>query len=217
MTLRPSRIRILLVEDSAIVRAGVATVLASHNQISIAAEAADAATALAVAKSLVPDVVLLDWRLPGSNGDSLCRSLRASLPEAGILVLTSAGDSATVKAAISAGADGYLLKDTDARTLADAVLAVAEGRTVFDHSLADVLGRLYRGSPQAGRVALSDAELRILKLISSGMTNKEIGSSLGLAEKTVKNQLTHIFETIGVRTRVQAATWWLREFGTDGA
>jgi DNA-binding NarL/FixJ family response regulator len=214
----PSRIGILLVEDSPIVRAGVAAVLSTHPDLRIVGEADGADAALANASLLAPQVILLDWRLPGVAGDALCRSLRTQFPDTGLLVLTSSGDPAVLRAALEAGADGFLLKETDGRTLADAIRAVAEGRTVFDRSLTETLANLYRssprppaaGSPAAAFRRLGAQELRLVELVAAGLTNKEIGQRLAIAEKTVKNNLTRIFEQLGVRTRVQAATLWLQ-------
>jgi DNA-binding NarL/FixJ family response regulator len=209
-----ARKTVLIVDDSPIVRAGIAAVLGTYPRLLIVAEAGDADTALSNATVLKPDVVLLDWRLPGAEGDGLCRKLRALLPDSGLLVLSSAGDPATLRAALDAGADGYLLKETDARTLAEAIISVSEGRAIFDKNLTETLASVYRSeAPRSGHQALkllSQQEREILRLVAEGLTNKEIGARLTLAEKTVKNNLTRVFETLGVRTRVQAATWWLQ-------
>jgi DNA-binding NarL/FixJ family response regulator len=210
-----ARVRVALVEDSALVRAGVRAVLDGDSSLEIVGEAGTAADGRALVESARPHVVILDWRLPDSAGDSLCRELRGILPDGGILVLTSSGDAATVRAALEAGADGYLLKDTDGSTLREAIRAVAEGRTLFDRSLTEVLASLYgaRGhapGDERRRACLTEGEERLLGLLAEGLTNKEIGVRLGIAEKTVKNQLTLLFPKVGARTRVQAATWWLR-------
>lgn len=213
----PTRHDLLIVEDSQIVRAGITAVLSTHPDLRIVGEAADSETAIANAEVLQPDVVLLDWRVPGVRGGELCAALRKTLPAAGILVVSFSADPAQVRAALDAGANGYLLKDNDGRTLAEAIRTVANGRSVFDRSLAEVIGTIYRSDTKpatnAALLSLPEQEREILRLVAAGHSNKEIGNELGIAEKTVKNHLTHIFDRIGVRTRVQAATAWLRHVG----
>lgn len=204
---RPARV--LLVDDSPIIRLGLRAALEDRTDIAIVGEAGNAAEGIALAKKLTPDVVLLDLRLPDQPGFVACRELAQTVPNARVLILTSSTDERNVQQAISAGAYGYLLKDNDGTTLASAILAVAAGRSVLDPSVADQVVRMMKRGPEqspADRIrALSLQERRVVALLTSGRTNKEIGDELGLTEKTVKNYVATIFDKLGIQRRAQAA------------
>jgi two-component system, NarL family, response regulator DevR len=205
----PQPVRILLVDDSPLIRLGLRAALEDVPQVTIVGEAATAAEGVAAAEKLKPDIVLLDLRLPDKPGFAACREIVAKTPAPRVLILTSSTDERNVQEAISAGASGYLLKDNDGATLASAIAQVAAGRSVLDPTLTDQVVRLVKarseGSAAARLKALSHQERRVVELLTDGLTNKEIGERLGLTEKTVKNYLAVVFDKLGIARRAQAA------------
>jgi two-component system, NarL family, response regulator DevR len=203
------------VDDSELVRLGLRTLLELHRgDIEIVAEAATVAEALARIPPARPDVVLLDMRLPDGNGVEACRHLRATTPPPRILFLTSSVDDDLVADSIRAGASGYLLKEINGQELVRAIREVASGGEAIDAAVTSRLLRLVRGdgeSPGQGG-ALSAQDRRILALLAEGKTNKEIGSALGLAEKTIKNYLTALFDKLGIERRSQAAAYYVQHY-----
>lgn len=205
--------RLALVDDSELVRLGLRTLLELHREhIEIVAEAANVAEALARVPAARPDIVLLDMRLPDGNGVEVCRRLLAAAPSCKVLFLTSAVDDDLVADSIRAGAAGYLLKEINGKELVKAIRDVAAGGQVIDATVTERLMRIVRGeaSPQVPADSLNAHERRLLALLAEGKTNKEIGSALGLAEKTIKNQLTALFERLGIDRRAQAAAYYVR-------
>jgi two-component system response regulator DevR len=199
-------VRVFLVDDHEIVRRGVAEVLEEDPGITVAGEAGSVAEAMARVPAVRPDVVVVDMRLPDGNGAEVCRQLRARVPGVRTLVLTSYADPDAVAAAIRAGASGYVLKQVRGPALVSAVRTVAAGGTLFDP---DVGPR-----PTAGRrpvngdnrlAQLTDQERTVLRLIGEGLTNRQIGGRMGLAEKTVKNYTSHLLAKLGLERRTQAA------------
>lgn len=206
-------VRLALVDDSELVRLGLRTLLELHREhIEIVAEAANVAEALARVPAARPDIVLLDMRLPDGNGVEVCRQLLATTPSCKVLFLTSAVDDDLVADSIRAGAAGYLLKEINGKELVKAIRDVAAGGQVIDATVTERLMRIVRGeaSPQVPADSLNAHERRLLALLTEGKTNKEIGSALGLAEKTIKNQLTALFERLGIDRRAQAAAYYVR-------
>lgn len=213
---KPSpRLRLLLVDDSEVVRTGLRTLLGQEPGLEIVGEAGTVATAVAAGDRLRPDVVLLDLRLPDGSGTEACRRLLKSVPATRILVLTSVLDDRTIEDAIRAGAHGYLLKEIDGRGLVQAVRDVAAGKSILDPAVtARVLELAKSGStPRSPLEALSPQEKRVLGLIAEGCTNKEVGARLGLSEKTVKNYLSTVFEKLNVSHRAQAAVIYAQSNG----
>ncbi|MEO6874368.1 MAG: response regulator transcription factor [Opitutaceae bacterium] len=209
-----NRIRLVLVDDSQVVRMGLRTLLATEPRIEIIGEAGSVGTAVETCARLRPEVVLLDIRLPDGTGFDACRQILAKLPDTRILVLTSVADETLVDEAIRAGAHGYLLKEIDARGLLQAVFDVAEGKSTLDPAVTARVIQLVKGGSSANRNALailSPQEQKVLALIAEGQTNKEVANGLGLAEKTVKNYLSNIFEKLHVSRRSQAAAMFVRE------
>ncbi|MBP6864918.1 MAG: response regulator transcription factor [Candidatus Didemnitutus sp.] len=204
-----SPLRILLVDDSPLIRLGLRAALEGRTDMQIVGEAGTAAEGVAAAERLKPAIVLLDLRLPDKPGFAACREIVQRLPSARVLILTSSTDERNVQQAITAGAYGYLLKENDSATLANAILHVAAGRSVLDPSLANQVVRLVQRGPELSAVdkikALSFQEQRVVALLTEGRTNKEIGDKLGLTEKTVKNYLATIFDKLGIARRAQAA------------
>lgn len=202
-------LRVLLVDDSPLIRLGLKAALEDRPELTVVGEAGTAAAGLAAVEALKPDVVLLDLRLPDRPGTAACREITQRHPHVRVLMLTSSTDERNVHEAISAGAHGYLLKDNDGGTLVAAITQVAAGRSILDPSLADQVVRLVKHHPgmtAAERIkTLSSQEQRVVKLLAGGLTNKEIGEQLGLTEKTVKNYLATVFDKLGISRRAQAA------------
>jgi len=210
-------IRLVIVDDSELVRAGLRALLEDIPGLQLVAEAGTAAAALEVCQREKPDVVLLDLRLPDGTGLEVCRELLKLRAETRIVFLTSADDENTVDEAIRAGAHGYLLKDINGPGLVQAIRAAAAGQSTLDPMITARLMKLVReaGAPTT-LAALSPQERRVLALIAEGRTNKEVGAELGLAEKTVKNYLSNIFDKLHVTRRAQAAAMYARERATGG-
>ncbi len=210
-------VRLALVDDSELVRLGLRTLLGLHrDKIEIVAEAAGVAEALALLPPARPDVVLLDMRLPDGTGVTACRQLLTLAPGARILFLTSSVDDDLVADSIRAGASGYLLKEINGAELIRAILDVAAGGQAIDAAVTARLLRIVRGDgapgPGTGEL-LTPQDRRLLALLAAGRTNREIGAELGLAEKTIKNQLTALFEKLGIGRRSQAAAYYVQHFG----
>ncbi len=206
-------IRVAIVDDSPLIRMGLRAALEEHPEISIIGEAANAAAGIALAEKSKPDVVLMDLRLPDKPGFAACREIMQRCPGAKVLILTSSTEERNVHEAIAAGALGYLLKENDGSSLARAILQVAAGHSVLDPSLLDQVMRLvkHQHGPSAAHKlkSLSHQEQRVVALLASGLTNKEIGEKLSLSEKTVKNYLANIFEKLGITRRSQAAALYV--------
>lgn len=205
-------IRLILVDDSELVRLGLRTLLEHQPGLLIVGEAATAKTARALFAEHSADVALLDIRLPDSSGLDLCRYLHTHHPATRVIFLTSAGDSATLDEAIRSGAQGYLLKEIDAAALLGAIRTVAAGGSILDHAVTSRVFSLVK-APAARSLleTLSAQEEKVLALVTAGRTNKEAAHELGLAEKTVKNYLSTIFEKLQVSSRAQAAALYARE------
>lgn len=213
-SLPKNRIRLVLVDDSQVVRMGLRSLLATETRVEIIGEAGSVASAVETCARLRPEVVLLDIRLPDGTGFDACRQILAKLPDTRVLVLTSVADETLVDEAIRAGAHGYLLKEIDGRGLLQAIFDVAEGKSILDPAVTARVIQLVKGGSSATRDALavlSPQERKVLALIAEGQTNKEVASGLGLAEKTVKNYLSNIFEKLHVSRRSQAAAMFVRE------
>ncbi len=203
----PAPIRVFLMDDHEIVRRGVADVLETDPGITIAGEAKNAAEALARVPALRPDVAVLDVRGPAGDGGSVCRELRSKMPELKVVMLTSYSDDEALFDAIMAGASGYLLKQVLGQDLVTAVRTVAAGGSLLDPTAtAAVLDRMRRATEPAGPMAkLSEQERTVLELIGEGLTNRQIGERMFLAEKTVKNYVSHLLAKLGLERRTQAA------------
>jgi two-component system, NarL family, response regulator DevR len=200
------RVRIVLVDDSEVVRMGLHALLSAEPTFELVGEAGSVASAIDVCGRLKPDVLLLDLRLPDGTGFDACRRILQHLPETRVLVLTSVVDDTLVDEAIRAGAHGYLLKEINGRGLVQAISDVAAGKSILDPAITARVMRLVKsGGSQDALSTLSAQENRVLALIAEGRTNKEAGSELGLSEKTVKNYLSNIFEKLHVSRRAQAA------------
>ncbi|HZB50590.1 MAG TPA: response regulator transcription factor [Mycobacteriales bacterium] len=200
-------IRVFLLDDHEVVRRGVADLLGAEPDLTVVGEAGTAAEALARVPATRPDVAVLDVRLPDGDGVTVCRELRSRMPELRCLMLTSFADDDALFDAIMAGAAGYVLKQIRGSDLVGAVRTVASGQSLLDpRTTARVLDRMRsvaaRQDPLAG---LSEQERAVLDLIGEGLTNREIGERMFLAEKTVKNYVSHLLAKLGMQRRTQAA------------
>jgi two-component system response regulator DevR len=199
-------VRVFLLDDHDVVREGLRFLLERHG-IEVVGEADNAADATARIPALRPDVAVLDARLPDGSGIEVCRAVRSVDPGIRALILTSYDDDEALFAAIMAGASGYVLKDIHSNDLVGAIRQVATGNSLIDPALtARVLDRIRTGGGAAPELAgLTEQELRLLALIAEGLTNRQIGERMFLAEKTVKNYVSTILGKLGVERRTQAA------------
>lgn len=200
-------IRVFLLDDHEVVRRGVAALLSAEDDIEIVGEAGTAQQALARIPASRPDVAVLDVRLPDGDGVSVCREVRSQLPNVACLMLTSFEDEDALFDAVMAGAAGYVLKQIHGSDLVGAVRTVASGQSLLDpQSTAKMLQRVRdRAARKDPLAALSDQERQILELIGEGLTNRQIGERMFLAEKTVKNYVSNLFTKLDMRRRTQAA------------
>jgi DNA-binding NarL/FixJ family response regulator len=201
-------IRIFLVDDHEIVRRGVADLFEDEQDLEIVGEAATVTEALARIPTVQVDVAVLDVRMPDGNGVELCRDLRSQKPELRCLILTSYSDDEALLNAIMAGASGFVLKQVLGNDLISAVRRVGAGESLLDAKTTEALMKRIRqgkdsdGGPLAG---LTDQERAVFDLIGEGLTNRQIASRLFLAEKTVKNYVSHLLAKLGMQRRTQAA------------
>jgi DNA-binding NarL/FixJ family response regulator len=210
----PADIRVFLLDDHEIVRRGVRDMLEAEPGITVVGEAGTAESALARIPALRPDVAVLDVRLPDGDGVTVCREIRSRMPEVACLMLTSFGDDEALFDAIMAGAAGYVLKQIRGTDLVGAVRTVARGESMLDPDAASrVLARMRDQATKTDPLAgLTQQERKILELIGEGLTNRQIGERLFLAEKTVKNYVSALFAKLGMERRTQAAAYASRIF-----
>jgi DNA-binding NarL/FixJ family response regulator len=196
-------IRLLIADDHPVVRDGLRAMLATQPDMELIGEAATGTEAVAQARALGPDVVLMDLQMPDLEGPAAIATLREQAPEVRVLVLTTYGTDADITRAVDAGATGYLLKDAPREQLFGAIRAAAEGESVLSPSVATrVLGRMRAPAEEA----LSPRELEILQAVARGLSNKDIGRRLYVSEATVKTHLLRVFGKLGVDDRTAAVT-----------
>lgn len=199
-------IRVLIADDHPLFREGVAHSLAGEPDMALVGQAANGEEALRLARDLLPDVVLLDITMPGKGGIAAAAQITTACPATKIVMLTVSEHEDDLLAAFKAGARGYVLKGVSARELARVVQTVADGEVYVSPSLAaSILVDLTRSRLPDPLAELTERELQILRLVSEGLTNREIGDRLSLAEKTVKHYMTNILGKLHVRSRVEAA------------
>ena len=203
------KIRVFLLDDHEIVRRGLRELLESEGDIEVVGESGLAREATARIPALRPDVAVLDGRLPDGSGIDVCRDVRSIDPTIKALILTSYDDDDALFSAIMAGAAGYVLKQVRGTDLLETVRRVAEGKSMLDPSVtAQVLERLRRGPEKPDALAvLTDRERQILELIGEGLTNRQIGERIFLAEKTIKNYVSSLLAKLGLERRTQAAVF----------
>jgi DNA-binding NarL/FixJ family response regulator len=196
--------RVFLADDHELVRYALRSLLEDASDMEVVGEAADGDSAVSGCLETVPDVLVLDLRMPGMGGVDVCREVRSRCPQTNVLVLTSFDDDEELFGALSAGACGYLLKETRPDRIVRAVRAVADGQAVFDSAVAD---RVIAGKPKGNHGLddpLSDRELEVLDLMARGHSNKEIGRQLWIGETTVKTHVSHILRKLGQSDRTNA-------------
>lgn len=215
MIANPTRpIRILLVDDHEMVRVGLRALLGRFPELEVVGETSTAATAVAETARLVPDVVLLDARLPDASGLEACRQIRQQDLPTRVVILTAYGDDALVLEAATAGVDGYLLKEIGAEALVNAIKVIALGQSILDPAVTRRVLTHFKSltaEPSQDKLAsLTPQERRLLQLVAEGKTNKEIAATMGLSDKTVKNYLSHVLEKLNLNRRSQAAAYFAR-------
>jgi DNA-binding NarL/FixJ family response regulator len=198
-------IRVLIVDDHAVVRRGLEELLASVEDIEVLGSAPDGAEAERVARELEPDVVLMDLSMPNVDGVTATARITAALPDCRVIVLTSFAEQRKVLDALGAGAIGYLLKDSSPDDLIAGVRSAAMGQSPLHPKAAALLIDARRGEMQPPK--LSPRETEVLELVGEGLANKQIARRLAISERTVKAHLTSVFQQLGVGDRTQAALW----------
>jgi len=200
--------RILLVDDHALFRSGIHALLQRHEEFSVVGEAADGMEGFKQAISLAPDIILLDLNMPGLSGLETLRMLKESLPTICVVMLTVSEDAEDLLAAVRAGANGYLLKNTDMQAFIDGLKRAIKGEAVISPQLTGklMLG-LQGGDSATEKEGLSPREREVLALLAGGASNKELARRLELAESTVKIHIQHILRKLNLTSRVQAAVY----------
>jgi two-component system, NarL family, response regulator DevR len=214
-------LRVMLVDDHQVVRDGIKLLLADTDDVVVCAEASSAREAIAVAAQALPDLIVMDVRLPDGSGIEATRDIRAARPQAQVLMLTSFADDEALIASIMAGAAGYVLKQIKGAELLQAIRTVGGGQSLLDPAVTkSVLERLRKGKHlvrDEKLARLSPQEERILALVADGRTNRQIGDELGLAEKTVKNYVSSILAKLEVARRAEAAAYLARHTTLPGS
>lgn len=208
-------ITVVLVDDHAIVRTGLRAYFDTEPGISVVAEAADGLEALARIDALardgrVPDVVLMDMQMPRLDGVETTGRIKERWPEIEVIAVTSFVEEARIRAALEAGATGYLLKDADADDVVDAIRGAVAGQIRLDPAVATALALSLR-TPVSSAATLTPRELEVITLVAEGRTNREIGRRLGVAERTARTHVSNILTKLGLASRTQAAMWAVRE------
>jgi two-component system nitrate/nitrite response regulator NarL len=217
MSSSPGPIRILLVDDHALFRKGIASLLKEQRDFEVIGEAANGREALEKARNLMPDIILMDLAMPEMDGLAATRQIKEEIPQVRIVILTVEEEDNSLFEAVKSGAQGYLLKKIEPQALFGTLRGVAQGEASISRVMAGkLLEELRRQAnhqaPQAGRThGLTSREREILELVSQGKSNKEVAKAISIAENTVKNHLKNVMEKLHLENRVQAATYALRE------
>ncbi len=207
----PSSIRVFLLDDHEVVRRGLREMLEAEDDMEVVGEAGTAEEAFGRIPATTPQVAVLDVRLPDGDGVEVCREIRARHPEISCIMLTSFSDDEAVYAAIMAGASGYLLKQIRGTDLVAGIRKVAMGQSLLDPTVTTrILERLRRKDDADELASLTDQERNILELIAEGLTNRQIGERMYLAEKTVKNYVSNMLAKLGMSRRTEAAAYAAR-------
>jgi DNA-binding NarL/FixJ family response regulator len=203
-------IRVLIVDDHAIVRGGLSALLQTTEDLEVVGEAADGLEATRLAADLKPDVVLMDLSMPNSDGVQATREVLAACPDTHVLVLTSLADQKWILDALEAGAEGYLLKHSEPEVIMSGIRSVVTGGSPLDPKAARLLlTNRRRAQPQSS--PLTERETEVLEMVRDGLPNKIIARRLGISERTVKAHLTNVYQRLGVSDRTQAALWAQRQ------
>ncbi len=212
------RTRVLVADDHVLYRRGLEMVLSTEDDIEIVGEASDGAEAIARAEELLPDIVLMDIRMPRRSGIEACSTIKGAVPSTKIIMLTISDDESDLFEAVRAGANGYLLKDVPGEDIADGIRAVMGGQSLISPSMAGALltefAEMSKRSEQVTRLPaprLTDREMQVLRLVARGMANKDIASALFISENTVKNHVRNILEKLQLHSRMEAVVYAVRE------
>ncbi|HYM84324.1 MAG TPA: response regulator transcription factor [Candidatus Dormibacteraeota bacterium] len=204
-------VRLVIVDDHEVVRRGLVSLLDRRDGFEVVAEAGSVAEGLEMTRRFVPDIVVMDGRLPDGSGIEACREIRSELPDTRVVILTSYPEGAAVLAAILAGANGYLLKEIRGRDLVSALEAVGRGESLLDPAVTgrvlELIRRMASGQYADALAPLTAQEHRILLLVAEGKTNKEIASEVFLSDKTVKNYVSSILSKLDLERRTQVAAF----------
>lgn len=214
----PDPIRVLIVDDHALFRRGLEIVLAQEADITVVGEANDGVEAVAKAAELLPDIVLLDVRMPRRGGIEACTAIKGVAPSARLIMLTMSDEEADLYEAIKAGATGYLLKEIPPHEVADSVRAVYHGQSLISPAMASKLltefATMIKGAGAEDQVPapqLTDRELEVLKLVATGLNNRDIAKKLFISENTVKNHVRNILEKLQLHSRMEAVVYAVRK------
>ena len=211
-----SRIRVLVVDDQELFRRGLTMLLSVEDDIEVIGEANDGSEAATLAASTAPDVILMDVRMPKLTGIEACVAMKDAAPHARIIMLTASDEEADLYEAVKNGASGYLLKDSSIDEVAQAVRVVADGQSLISPSMAIKLLDEFKQMSRADRTAvptprLTERELEVLRLVATGLNNREIAKQLFISENTVKNHVRNILEKLQLHSRMEAVMYAVRE------
>jgi DNA-binding NarL/FixJ family response regulator len=210
-------VRVLVVDDQELIRRGLVMLISGEDDIEVVGEAADGVTAVEVAGATVPDVVLLDVKMPKGTGIEACAAIKDADPSAQIIMLTASEDQSDLYDAIRSGASGYLLKDVSLAEVAQAIRVAADGQSLISPAMAAKLLTEFKhmskqdSNSQVGAPRLTDRELQVLRLVARGCSNREIAKELFISDNTVKNHVRNILEKLQLHSRMEAVMYAVRE------
>ncbi|MFW6775364.1 response regulator [Nocardioides sp. CPCC 205120] len=212
----PAPVRVLVVDDHELFRRGLTMLLGVDGGITVVGEAGDGEEGLRLATSTTPDVVLLDVRMPKGSGIAACKAIKDAVPAAKIIMLTVSDEEADLYEAVKSGASGYLLKDSSIDEVAQAVRVVADGQSLISPSMAVKLLDEFKHMSQGERtpapnLKLTERELQVLRLVATGINNREVAKRLEISENTVKNHVRNILEKLQLHSRMEAVMYAVRE------
>ncbi|SES97832.1 two component transcriptional regulator, LuxR family [Natronincola peptidivorans] len=208
--MQKKNISVFLVDDHAIVRCGIRSLIERNSGLEVIGEAGNLQEAYDKVSELMPDIILLDIKLPDGDGAAGCREIKKLCPDAKVIILTAFAEDSIVIEAVKAGAEGYLLKNIDSKNIINAIRDVASGKPVLDASVMGKVLNVVKANNTTDDI-LTPQEKNILELVSQGKTNKEIGEALFISEKTVRNNVSRILRKINVSNRTEAAIYWSKQ------